>query len=112
MLQSAGCQHEHDVDWSIEIPKGVSPDRPQSFNSTESLKILHISDIHYDPLYTPNGNAECGEPICCQNDQGKPDSSSNACGYWTDYRNADTSWHLIEEILAQIKNYVRSEYFL
>ena len=28
--------------------------------------VLHITDIHYDPLYTPGLTHDCGEPLCCR----------------------------------------------
>ena len=28
--------------------------------------VLHITDIHYDPLYTPGLSNDCGEPLCCR----------------------------------------------
>ena len=29
-------------------------------------KILYISDIHWDPQYTPGLQARCDEPLCCR----------------------------------------------
>jgi hypothetical protein len=33
---------------------------------TGSMKILHLSDIHIDPDYTPGASANCKEPLCCR----------------------------------------------
>lgn len=63
--------------------------------------ILHLSDFHIDNLYTPGGNALCDAPLCCQSDQGGPSSSESACGYWGDYRYADSPLHTIENAVDQ-----------
>ncbi|KAJ3657707.1 hypothetical protein Zmor_009492 [Zophobas morio] len=102
VLQTLGCPKGDAYEWSINLPSGNSPDRPKPNDTTDSFKILQLSDIHYDPNYTPNGNAECGEPICCQEDQGEAPSEEAACGYWTDYRDADVPWHLVEETIRQV----------
>ncbi|KYB28199.1 Sphingomyelin phosphodiesterase-like Protein [Tribolium castaneum] len=104
ILQAQGCPTGDAFEWSIDLPSGNSPERPKP-NDTDvpTFTILQLSDIHYDPNYTPNGNADCGEPICCQPDQGEPSSPENACGYWTDYRDADSPWHLVEETVRQAK---------
>ena len=69
----------------------------------EPQTIIQISDIHYDPIYTPDGNAECGEPMCCRSKQGTPKTPEAAAGFWGDYRYCDLSWHAFEDALAQIK---------
>jgi hypothetical protein len=67
------------------------------------LNIIQISDIHYDPMYLPGGNAVCGEPMCCRSTQGSPASPEAAAGYWGDYRSCDTPWKVFEDMLQQIK---------
>ena len=37
--------------------------------------MLHITDIHLDPDYSVGSNAECGEPLCCRDDDGPPGKS-------------------------------------
>ncbi|KAJ8960386.1 hypothetical protein NQ314_006076 [Rhamnusium bicolor] len=70
-------------------------------SGTKLFNILHISDIHYDPLYTPGKSSKCGEPLCCQADQPDGTDASNTCGYWTDYKDADIPLHTIHESLNQ-----------
>ncbi|XP_008192876.2 sphingomyelin phosphodiesterase [Tribolium castaneum] len=101
-LQGHNCDTGDAFEWTINIPSGNSPERPKP-SGTDSFTILQLSDIHYDPNYTPNGNAVCGEPVCCQPDQGEPSGPENACGYWTDYRLGDSPWYLIEETIRQTK---------
>jgi sphingomyelin phosphodiesterase len=104
VLQGLGCPAGDAFEWSIDLPSGNSPERPKPNDTNpETFNVLQLSDIHYDPNYVPNGNADCGEPICCQGDQGEPNSTETTCGYWTDYRDADVPWHLVEETIRQTK---------
>ncbi|CAH0560165.1 unnamed protein product [Brassicogethes aeneus] len=70
-----------------------------------NFNILHLSDFHYDPMYTPGKNVACEDPLCCQVDSDDPKNSSSACGYWTEYKNADIPWHTLEELLKQVQNH-------
>ncbi|XP_044255456.1 sphingomyelin phosphodiesterase-like [Tribolium madens] len=104
VLQAFGCSTGEDFDWSIIVPPGNAAKRPQlNDESSGSFNILQLSDIHYDPNYKPYGKAKCGEPVCCQEDQGEADSPDTACGYWSDYRFADVPWHLVEETIRHTK---------
>jgi sphingomyelin phosphodiesterase len=104
LLQSYGCPNEGVFNWSVELPGGESVERVS--HKGGSFRILQLSDVHYDPNYTPYGNADCGEPVCCQGDQGEGSSVEKRCGFWTDYRDADVPWHLIEETARQVKTQV------
>jgi hypothetical protein len=73
------------------------------FQNAEVLTIIQITDIHYDPMYMPNGNAKCGEPMCCRCTQGKPGNPDIAAGYWGDYRSCDIPWQAVQNTLHQIK---------
>jgi sphingomyelin phosphodiesterase len=102
VLQNFGCPTGDDFDWSIVIPPGNAAARPQLDDpSDDSFGILQLSDIHYDPYYKVNAEANCGEPVCCQEDQGEASSPETACGYWSDYRLADAPWYLVEETVRQ-----------
>ncbi|XP_044598927.1 sphingomyelin phosphodiesterase-like [Cotesia glomerata] len=104
LLQNQECSDlSKKFDWTIDI----NDDPPLVFDiySTEKkLKILQITDIHYDPLYQPSGNADCDEPTCCrrgQNTNGKINEKS--AGFWGDYNNCDLPWHSIVDALEHIK---------
>ncbi|XP_060531078.1 sphingomyelin phosphodiesterase-like [Cylas formicarius] len=102
LLQSNGCSaNSTDLEWSVDLPSGYTSKKNRS-KSEESLKILQLSDLHYDPLYTPGKSNECGEPLCCQNDQETGDvEAGTACGYWSDYKAADVPEYLFDEVLRQ-----------
>ncbi|RZC34305.1 sphingomyelin phosphodiesterase, partial [Asbolus verrucosus] len=106
VLQAFGCPTGDGFDWSINLPSGNSPERPKPNDSNaQSFQILQLSDIHYDPNYKPYGKADCGEPVCCQEDQGEGASAETSCGYWSDYRDADVPWYLVEETVRQTKTH-------
>ena len=54
-----------------------------------TLKVLHLSDFHWDPEYLPGSNADCGDPLCCRAGSGIPANESAIAGYWGDYRDCD-----------------------
>jgi hypothetical protein len=72
------------------------------FQADDTLTILQLSDIHYEPTYLPGGNAECDAPMCCRNDQGLPPRPEAAAGYWGAYT-CDTPWNVFDETMMQIK---------
>uniref|UniRef100_A0A1X7UA88 Saposin B-type domain-containing protein n=1 Tax=Amphimedon queenslandica TaxID=400682 RepID=A0A1X7UA88_AMPQE len=68
--------------WNVTIPGGkppIKPYQPPKVNITN--RILHISDIHWDPQYTPGLQAQCDEPLCCRPPIPKGESN-NSAGYW------------------------------
>lgn len=96
LLQSS-C-NSTEFEWTVDIPEGQSPSRPEPVGDS-TFKILHVSDIHMDPLYTQGKVKSCNEPLCCQVDQEDGDSNTgNVCGYWSSYGN-DVSEHLVDEMI-------------
>eukprot|EP00753_Platysulcus_tardus_P007634 PLAT15323.1.p1 GENE.PLAT15323.1~~PLAT15323.1.p1 ORF type:complete len:585 (-),score=266.44 PLAT15323.1:219-1973(-) len=59
-----------------------------------SGKFFHISDVHFDPDYTVGSPAECSEPLCCRNDDGRVLGGRRA-GVWGDY-NCDPPRNLVK----------------
>ncbi|XP_011303541.1 sphingomyelin phosphodiesterase [Fopius arisanus] len=88
--------------WTVEIDNSS----PLVFDvepSTESIKILQITDIHYDPLYEPGGNANCDEPTCCRRGQNKTGGNDKSAGFWGDFNNCDVPWHAVLDALDEMK---------
>lgn len=75
-------------------------------NSTNIYNVLHISDIHYDPRYTPGKTTQCGAPLCCQDDQDDGTEEGISCGYWAEYVSADTPIQTVEEAFKQMATHV------
>lgn len=46
------------------------------------LKVLHISDTHFDPYYVEDTWAECKLPLCCRPDNGEPTPNATKSGKW------------------------------
>lgn len=68
------------------------------------MKLLHLSDIHYDPEYLPGSSAKCNEPLCCQRDStAKENYSEIVAGYWGDYHVCDMPKHAVDNLFDHIK---------
>lgn len=93
--------------WSIDIPPriNVKSELLQKKSAKTPIKIMHLTDIHYDPLYLPGGNADCYEKeICCQRESRlKINGSYVPAGHWGDYHNCDIPWHSIQAAFDDIK---------
>lgn len=70
-------------------------------SSSSDIKIVHFTDIHFDPLYNVNGAADCGDPLCCRKEVASSNDAKKA-GYWGDYRKCDMPWHTVEQALKHI----------
>ncbi|KAF2893413.1 hypothetical protein ILUMI_12757, partial [Ignelater luminosus] len=109
LLQELNCKDRNRQDWTIDIPpptsKSVAIKQKQS--ESKPLKVLQLTDFHYDPGYEVGSDAKCDSPLCCQKGS-KPSDPEHSAGYWTDYRNCDTPWHMlvdsIDHIVAQHKD--------
>lgn len=65
----------------------------------EPYRVLQITDYHWDSEYSPDGNANCGEPTCCRKDQGAPATPEDRAGRWGDYRSCDIPWDTVAEFI-------------
>jgi sphingomyelin phosphodiesterase len=66
----------------------------------EGLKILHISDLHVDPLYSEGSESVCDKPICCQIINGP--GLIEPAGPFGSYKACDTPWRAVEETYEHI----------
>ena len=95
-------------DWEVALPPIPKPSlisQQVVNNGGQPLKVLHLSDTHFDPYYHEGSTANCNEPLCCRLTDGIPDSPTNGAGRWGDYRKCDTPRHTIESMLQHIANY-------
>ncbi|CAG7817877.1 unnamed protein product [Allacma fusca] len=68
------------------------------------LKILHLTDIHVDRLYTVGSNAVCENQIlCCHEDDGKPANQSVTAGKYGTGKGCDLPTWTFENALKSIK---------
>ena len=97
-------------DWEVALPPIPKPSLisnqiPGTGPNVPPLKVLHLSDTHFDPYYHEGSNANCKEPLCCRLTDGIASSPSNGAGRWGDYRKCDTPRRTIESMLHHIANY-------
>eukprot|EP01113_Clastostelium_recurvatum_P017164 TRINITY_DN2008_c0_g1_i10.p1 TRINITY_DN2008_c0_g1~~TRINITY_DN2008_c0_g1_i10.p1 ORF type:complete len:465 (+),score=115.77 TRINITY_DN2008_c0_g1_i10:66-1397(+) len=87
----------------MTFPKPKPPHVPPTPPSPTTPKkvILHISDVHMDPLYVAGMNANCGEPLCCRASNGKG-NGTNAAGPWGHY-NCDLNTPMWKSMLSHIQ---------
>jgi sphingomyelin phosphodiesterase len=103
-FQPKNCTDPNAHKWTVDLPpkrKTVKTHHP-SHSEASPLKVLHLTDFHYDPLYEPGSNAACNVPLCCQKSNGPPSKATNAAGYWGDYHVCDTPWHSITELMTHL----------
>lgn len=101
VLLQTQCTLEDDIfEWSIDLtPYGEKPAvKPFVPKEDKLLKVVQLTDIHYDPKYEVGGNAVCKEPLCCRIGQGPPTSEEAVAGYWGDYRSCDVPWHVVQSM--------------
>ncbi|CAG9826411.1 unnamed protein product [Diabrotica balteata] len=104
-LQYNDCALNAKYNWTIDVPLETKAIKTKKVTSEKTFNILHITDIHYDPRYTVGRINSCDEPVCCQDDQPNATTSGEACGYWSDYINADIPWRTVVNALNQTKNH-------
>ncbi|XP_030749655.1 sphingomyelin phosphodiesterase-like isoform X2 [Sitophilus oryzae] len=102
-LQHYQCVDPDADPWTIPLPPPPSITNPSvhPVNGTKEMQVLHLTDIHYDPLYKPGSNAKCADPLCC--DSGTPANPEDAAGFWGDYNVCDTPLHSIDDLFSRIK---------
>ncbi|KAH9382415.1 hypothetical protein HPB48_015745 [Haemaphysalis longicornis] len=63
------------------------------------VKVLHISDTHYDPEYEEGSNGACADPICCRAHNGAPASAAARAGKWGHRGKCDIPLRTLESAL-------------
>lgn len=101
---------DDEFEWTIEIEDydkekylSSSLSEDEKING-EELRIVQLTDFHYDPAYEVNGNAICDEPTCCRVGQNNTKEIDKISGYWGDYNDCDTPWHAIIDAVDFLKN--------
>lgn len=88
--------------WNITLPPFSKPEiqeLPLPRENAARLKVLHLSDTHYDPWYVVGSNANCDEPLCCRD--GYAAATINAAGKWGGYK-CDVPLRTLENLLDHI----------
>lgn len=66
---------------AVAQSKSVSTPRQE-----DELRIIHLTDLHYDPHYMTGGFGRCPNPVCCRRSDGMAGDPADAAGRWGDYR--------------------------
>ncbi|BFZ21086.1 hypothetical protein BsWGS_24125 [Bradybaena similaris] len=105
MFDDCGTPYDPLNDWNVTFPDTpqpppVPPTPPKEGSPT--LRVLHLTDVHFDRDYKPGSNAKCGEPLCCR--EGVGSFADPADGAWTfgDYRSCDTPLWTLENMFATL----------
>ncbi|XP_063702884.1 sphingomyelin phosphodiesterase-like [Culicoides brevitarsis] len=102
ILQTSNCGSTN-INYSVKIEeksKESQKNEENQISDETSYRVLHITDIHFDPRYKPGSNAQCDEPTCCRS--GEPDSPEDAAGFYGDYRSCDVPWHSVVNAMSHI----------
>ncbi|VDL86379.1 unnamed protein product [Nippostrongylus brasiliensis] len=106
--------------WTVPIPGGqptpldkqpVPPGKP-------TLRVLHLTDIHVDMLYTPGLETNCSEPQCCRpqqnpNEVSLADAVKVPAGPWGMVGDCDAPYWLFTNMLEFIqKNHKDLDYIM
>lgn len=101
--ESDRLTEEFPVNYPVPAAPRESKHASPSLSPSPPLVIVHLSDFHVDPYYTPGAKAKCDEYVCCRRDQGFPNVTADGAGYWGEYRPCDSPWHTIEDIVSRVK---------
>uniref|UniRef100_A0A183CGW4 Sphingomyelin phosphodiesterase n=1 Tax=Globodera pallida TaxID=36090 RepID=A0A183CGW4_GLOPA len=108
------------TNWLVPLPpkstKNVRPSsvdaaakRTNLFPPARPLRILQLSDLHFDSQYTPGAEADCAEPVCCLNrssaHQGQSSSATirKPAGKWGTLANCDIPLQTVQNMLEHIE---------
>lgn len=75
-------------------------------SNVATLKILHVSDLHYDPRYLIGSESDCAEPLCCrffgQHDDGTNNPVKAPAGKWGTVANCDSPLWTLEHFFKHL----------
>uniref|UniRef100_A0A0C9R6Z6 Sphingomyelin phosphodiesterase n=1 Tax=Fopius arisanus TaxID=64838 RepID=A0A0C9R6Z6_9HYME len=107
-IMSNECEYvpDSEYEWNVRFPRIPKPavvDLTTPKTGVKRLKVLQLSDIHYDPYYQEGANANCGNPLCCRSSNGEPQNPRDRAGKWGDYRGCDTPKRTLDHMLKHIQ---------
>uniref|UniRef100_A0A182ITL9 Sphingomyelin phosphodiesterase n=1 Tax=Anopheles atroparvus TaxID=41427 RepID=A0A182ITL9_ANOAO len=92
--------------WTVDVDPNGTPVTASKEGTAQrgpnDLKIVQLTDLHFDPNYRTGYNADCGAPACCRESQGIPEDPAAGAGHWGDYRACDTPWNAVEDLIDRV----------
>lgn len=96
------------IEWRADTLEDVvtEGDKSGAENRTtehsSSFRIAQITDIHFDPYFSPGTRTDCGEPVCCRNVNGPARTLASMAGIWGDYTDCDTPYFTVDNALKRV----------
>lgn len=94
------------LDFTVSVAPGPAITQSKSISvprNPNEIRILHLTDMHFDPRYLEGGWAVCPEIVCCRQDRGIAPNPVDRAGRWGDYRDCGTPWLVIEETIRRMR---------
>ncbi|KAH3885331.1 sphingomyelin phosphodiesterase-like [Dreissena polymorpha] len=102
-----GAPYNPEAMWNVTFPNmpkpPITPPRPPKPGSP-ILRVLHITDFHWDQEYSEGANAVCGEPLCCRKDDGPPAPGVVGAGRYGDFRDCDSSKIMLDSLFSHLRS--------
>lgn len=77
------------LSFTVNVSPGAAINQHKSVSAprqSDELKIIHLTDLHYDEHYMAGGFGQCPNPVCCRRNDGWASNPADAAGVWGDYR--------------------------
>lgn len=101
------CTYNYEKLNADDFASRILKDKPKTpvipqYPSEKTLKVVHLTDMHVDPMYQEGAEAFCGKPFCCRDKTG---NETNPSGYWGSLAECDLPERTIENMI----NYIATE---
>lgn len=94
---------EDTYDYAVRLLKDKPNKEKEKIDTTAPrLKMLHITDVHYDPYYVENGTVYCSTPLCCH--EPASEYSRIKSGKFGSLLNCDTSLNTLKSFVQAAKD--------
>ncbi|XP_042149253.1 sphingomyelin phosphodiesterase-like [Ixodes scapularis] len=110
------CEGHAALNWTVQLPplrRTVTGPLPTPSSGAPTLRVLHLSDTHVDPLYEEGSLASCAEYVCCHADDGRPHGpDQKAAGRWGTFQQCDIPVRTYESMLRHIRDTQKIDYVI
>lgn len=104
------------LNWTVPLPSTPKPPItpvPLPKAGAPTLRVLHISDTHVDPLYNEGSEADCNEPLCCHaGDVSTSGLRRRIAGHWGAFGTCDIPPRTFESMLKAVRDTQKIDYII
>ena len=93
---------EDTYDYAIRLLKDKPNKQKEKIDGSSTLKMVQVTDIHYDQRYVENGTIYCSTPLCCHEQASK--YSRIKSGKFGSLLNCDTSLNTLKSFVQAANN--------